>query len=61
MGWPECCPASNGLVEAGVMIRYPLKDSEGRRHRLDIPWMEDEVAALSCLSVVLFSGSIEDR
>ena len=43
------------------MIRYPLKDSEGRRHRLDIPWMEDEVAALSCLSVVLFSGSIEDR
>ena len=23
MGWQECCPASNGLVEAGVMIRYP--------------------------------------
>ena len=54
MGWPECCPASNGLVEAGVKVRYPLQDLEGRGHRLGVFWMEEEVASVQFPSVVLF-------
>ena len=54
MGWPECCPASNGLVEAVVEVWYPLQDLEGRGHRLDVFWMEEEVASVQFPSVVLF-------
>ena len=50
----ECCPASNGLVEAGVKVRYPLQDLEGRGHRLGVFWMEEEVASVQFPSVVLF-------